>query len=84
MDMQPDRSKPQIAAEDTDQANDDQIDCHNKIQQARHGQNENAGDQRNEGSKAEGDIHWGTFSFQFFFASAASATMRTLPTIRVK
>jgi len=32
--------------EHADQANDNEVDCHDKVEQARHDQNQNAGDQR--------------------------------------
>jgi hypothetical protein len=42
--VQPSCSKAEVAAKDADQTNNDQINRHDEIQQARHSQNENAGD----------------------------------------
>src|SRR3990167_4818876 len=45
----------EVAAEDADQTDHDQIDGHDVIQQARHQQNQDAGDQGNQGS--QGEVH---------------------------
>jgi hypothetical protein len=44
-------------AEQAEQAHDDQIDCNNEIEQARHDQNEYPGDQRYKGSDAQVKVH---------------------------
>jgi len=44
-------------AKKSDQANDDQVNRHNKIQEARHEQNKNAGDKRYQWCQAQVNIH---------------------------
>jgi hypothetical protein len=44
--IRPFRGLDRLQVKDADQPNDDEVDRHDKVEQARHDQNENAGDQR--------------------------------------
>ena len=61
----PDTSKPQIAtAEDPDQSDNDQVYGDDVIQQARHHENKNAGNQRNQRSERQVNVHEAPLSIQ--------------------
>lgn len=47
----------QTGAEQADYANDDQIERDDVVQQSRHHQNKDAGDQRNQRHQGEMDVH---------------------------
>ena len=49
-------------AEQSNQSDDDQINGDNVVQQPGYEQYENAGDQRNHGTKGQGDIHGMSFN----------------------
>lgn len=51
------------------------------VQEPGNNKNENPGDQRNHGSKTQGDTHEGAFSFQSFFDSTAKARTHPPPPI---
>jgi hypothetical protein len=58
-----DSSQKIAGAEQTDQADDDQIDRDDIVQQARHDQNQDAGNKGDQWSKSEADIHMKVLSF---------------------